>query len=362
MVSNLKLKGCIAVYIILTSVYYGTGVLRFTLDSVNMPISVGAMYTMYRYLDTRPAVHKTMMNSLMKIMVICLSIQTMRGYVWSFLMNVIHQTLRELVLNHPTLICSLSNPRFTFVPLVMIGICLLMTKLFLVLLPHHFFNFNHEQGTRVCLVLSVSAIVVEVTTSLIIRGHCCNQMYFTNLKKRLEVQTEASTVQIFPWLLILVIIGVLAELTSNTVLQYRAWKQSRNVAPAPQPRLFIVSHNNPNNPAPVVSGLGHNQETQNCNEIKLTQNIAMIFGLLEFLLAWLNFLTSSISNQQINLVFMNLHIIFIQVSKSLLPLVWVTSCDETIEFASRMLKDKILLCPQGIQNMASRFINLHEMN
>ena len=362
MVSHLKLKASISVYIILTSIYFKTGVLRFTLDSVNMIVSNGAMYIMYRYLNTRPAVHKTIMNRLMKIMVICMSILEMRGYIWSFLLNVTHQTLREHFLNHPTLICSLSNPRFTFIPLVMIVIFLLMTKLFLVLLPHHFINFNHEQGTRVCLALSVSPIVAEVITSLIVSGHCCNQKYFITLKKQLDVQAEASTVQMFPWLPILVIIGVLAELTSNTLLQYRAWKQRRNVRPAPQPRLFMVSSNNPNNPAPVVSGLEHNQETQNSNEIKLTQNITMIFGLIEFLLIWLKFLTSSNTNEEINIVFMNLQIIFNQVAKSLIPLVWVTSSDETIEFASRMLKEKILLCPQLIQNMASRFINFEQID
>jgi len=90
MVSHIKLKACIAAYIILTSLYYRSGVLRFTLDSVNIPISFGAMYTMYKYLDTRPAVQQTIINSLMKMMVICFAILTLREYIWSLLMNILY--------------------------------------------------------------------------------------------------------------------------------------------------------------------------------------------------------------------------------------------------------------------------------
>ena len=174
MVSHIKLKACIAAYIILTSFYYRRGVLRLTLYSVILPISFGAMYTMYKYLDTRPPVQQTIINSLMKMMVICFAILTLRGYVWSLLINILYPTLRQLVQNYPTLFCSLSNTRLTFIPFAMDFILLLIIKAFLVLFPHHFFNLNHEHGTAACIAL-ITALVLELSFSLGLNGHYCHK-------------------------------------------------------------------------------------------------------------------------------------------------------------------------------------------
>ena len=360
--SQIKLKACIAAYIILTSIYYRTGVLRFTLDSVNTTISFGALYIMYRYLDTRPAIHKTIINSLMKIMVLSGSIILLQGYLWSFLFNVLNETAKHLVEDHPTLMCILTGPRPVFIPFVMAVFFLLISKLYLVLVPHHFLNFNHELGTRASIFLMVLALVSEISFSLGLNRHYCVKGYFERLSYQLNIKAEASTMHIVPWLGILLIVGVLVEMTSNTVLQYRAWKQRRSVAPVPHPQAFVVSINVPNTQAPLSSGLPLNQESQNSKEQKIAQNFTLIFSMSVVPLIWHIRILDSYENVFAKNISLTLSIITFQVGKSLLPLVWITSSDETTEFVSRMLKDKILLCPPVIQNIVSRFMDIEQMD
>ena len=363
MVSHIKLKACIAVYIILTSLHYRAGALRFTLDSVNTPISFGAMYTMYRYLDTRPAVHKTIMNNLMKIMVLSGIISTLHVFVWSFMVNVLHQTTKHLVDDHSTLMCSLTEARPPFLMFAMTVFFLQISKLYLVLFPHSFFNFNHELGTKVSICLIVLTLVSEILFCVGLNGHYCLKPHFNIIAYQLNIQAEASTIQIFPWLGIQMVVGVLAEITSNTVLQYRAWKQRRTTAPAPHLQPFVVSVNGPNIQAPVSNALPLNQEPQNSKEQTITKNFTLIVCALVFSLIWLNIIMDfTESTEMVKNVSLTLTLVFFQVARNLVPLVWLTSCDETIEFASRLFKDKILLCPTVIQNMVSRFVNLELMD
>ena len=361
MVSYIKLKACITVYILLTSLYYKPGALRFTLDSVNTPISFGAMYTMYRYLDTRPAVHKTIMNSLMKIMVLSEIIGNLHSYLWSFMVNVLHQTTKHLVENYSILMCSLSGARPFFLMFAMTVVFLLISKLYLVLFPHSFFNFNHELGTKASIFLIVLTLVSEIMFCVGLNGHYCLKPHFNRIAYQLNIQAEASTIQIFPWLGILMVVGVLTEITSNTVLQYRAWKQRRTTAPAPHLQLFTVSVNGPNTQAPVSNALP--QEPQNSKEQKITQNFTLIICALVFTLIWSNIILDfTESPEMVKNISLTLTLVFFQVGRNLVPLVWLSSCDETIEFASRLFKDKILLCPTVIQNMVSRFVNLELMD
>ena len=368
----------------------------------------------------------------MKMKAICFAILTLREYVWSLLMNILYPTLRQLVQNYPTLFCILSNTRLTFIPIAMVFILLLIIKAFLVLFPHHFFNLNmHERGTAACILLILSALVLELSFSLGLNGHYCHTQYFLRLKNQLELQVDAFTMEIFPWLQILIIVAVLTELIVNALLQFRAWKQRRNVAPAPMPLVFIVSTNDEskiqepvdngrlniqapmannrsnfqarkannrsnfqlpianqssiqapvancrsniqdtvansrsNIQAPVANnqlniqapvGLPLNPQSQTYREVKLTLKCSVICGLLRMISGFMERLLSS--NEDYYNLFINVHIIFGQVTRNLLPLVWLTSSDEIIDFAFRSLKDKILLCPQVIQNMVSRFINL----
>ena len=190
MVSYIKLKACITVYIILTSLHYKAGALRFTLDSVNTPISFGAMYTMYRYLDTRPAVHKTIMNNLMKIMVLSGIIGNLHSFLWSFMVNVLHQTTKHLVEDHSTLMCSLTGARPSFLMFAMTVFFLLISKLYLVLFPHNFFNFNHDLGTKASIFLIVLTLVSEILFCVGLNGHYCLKPHFNRIAYQLNIQAS----------------------------------------------------------------------------------------------------------------------------------------------------------------------------
>ena len=73
-------------------------------------------------------------------------------------------------------------------------------------------------------------------------------------------------------------------------------------------------------------------------------------------------MTGSQNDKAFKNISMTINLVILQVVKSLVSLVKVTSCDETKEFADRILKDMRLLCPPVIQNTVSIFVNNEQID
>ena len=359
MVSQLKSNLFIAVYGLIASIYYRADAFRFVNDCLTFPISISALYIMYKYLKSRPVAQQTVMTGQMKLLLLFSFVSFVRASIKSIMLNLIPEATRTLVQDHPTLICSLSTPRLVLLPLCMIVSFLMFTKLFIVLYPHQFFNLNHDTAIRVIAGLIAVAMITDVVVGVGIHGHYCNKQQLSDLEIILDIHTNGSTYKITPWLLILGILGVLAELTSSSLIQYRAWKQRRAILPVSlQPaRVFVMSSSNAQFLPPVAPA-----EPQHSNEQKITQNITLTCLVLQFILVWMKILSNASDTRSYREIFLIIYTIFQNAIGNILPLVWITGSDESVTFAFRMIKELILSSPQVIQDFCSKFTNLEEMN
>ena len=356
MVSQLKSNLFIAVYVLIASIYYRADTLRFVIDCLTFPISISALYIMYTYLKSRPVAQQTVMTGQMKLLVLFALVFVVRMGVQSLMLNLIQEATRTLVQSYPTLFCSLSTPRLFLIPLCLLVNFLMFTKLFIVLYPHQFFNINHDAAIRVIAGLIAVAMITDVVVGVGIHGHYCNKQHLSDLEIVLDIKTNGSSYKAAPWLLVLTIFGVLAELTSSGLIQYRAWKQRRAILPVSlQPAgVFVLSSSNVQSLPPV--------EPQHSNEQKITQNITLTCCVMQFILIWFKILSDATETKGYRKKFLIIFTIYQKAMENLLPLIWITGSDESVTFALRMIKELMLSSPQVIQDFCSKFINLEEIN
>ena len=350
MVDHLKLKTCTLVYMLLTSMYYVPGNLTFVIDTAALPVSVGSLHIMYMYFKTRPHVHQTVITGLMKMFLLTVLLLAIRNYVMSIMVNLLNKFTKEMFKGYPTLICSLTNPKWVYIGMLNVLCCLTISKNFLIFKPDRFFNLNHERWTRVSFVLTLAAILTDILIYTGLNGNYCSKENSETLEELLETTVEMSKFKSMPWILILILI--VGEVTAFVVQYYRAYKQRLSVAPSRNNKVFVIPTNN--NLAPALLP-GQEEVNQNSMEKKMSRNISLYIcffhiGLILVISTGVNIVAGDAIQGEKTMMFIK--IVLNRFEVYAIPLTWILSSDETRAFAINKLKELLnsIRCPSVIQD------------
>ena len=337
----------------MSCIYFGIGPLTLTIDTVALVVSVFALYIMYMFFKTRPHVHQTVIIGLMKMLVFFYLIGVIKYYSFHTLLNVFLDSVKALFEEHPTLVCSLFSPRWILIGGLTTLSLIILTKTFLILFPHKFLNLQHEKWTLVCVGLTLTVVVMDIGIHTGLNGHYCNISFAIRLAGEIGVNAKIPTFRSVPWLQIIILI--VGETISFLVPQYRAWRQRAEVVPVQIPIAVIVP--SAGNPVPVAQGgwVGNQQENLNTSERNLSRNITLLMGFLFFVSSVMSVNASTSENVDLRFILLQIKMFILRFHINVLPLTWILSTDETLEFASKKCKEILILdfWPQAIRDYFS---------
>ena len=352
MVNDFKLKAGFLIYTLVSCIYFGIGPLTLIIDTVALVVSVFALYIMYMFFKTRPHVHQTVIIGLMKMLVFFYLIGVIKYYIFHTLLNVFLDSVKALFEEHPTLVCSLFSSRWIVIGALTTLSLITLTKTFLILFPHKFLNLQHEKWTLVCVGLTLIVVVMDIGIHTGLNGHYCNINFAVRLADEIGV-TKIPTFQSVPWLQIIILI--VGESISFLVPRYRAWQQRVEVVPVQIPIAVIVP--SARNPVPVAQGgwVGNQQENINTSEKKLSRNITLLMGSLFIVSSLMTINASTSENVDLRFILLQIEMFILRFHINVLPLAWILSTDETLEFASKKCKEILILdfWPQAIRDYFS---------
>ena len=184
-------------------------------------------------------------------------------------------------------------------------------------------------------------------------GHYCSISFAVRLADEIGVKAKIPTFQSVPWLQIIILI--VGEFISFLVPQYRAWRQRVEVVPVQIPIAVIVP--SAGNPVPVAQGgwVGNQQENLNTSEKKLSRNITLLMGFLFFVSSVMSVNASTSENVDLRFILLQIKMFILRFHIYILPLAWILSTDETLEFASKKCKEILILdfWPQAMRDYFS---------
>ena len=117
------------------------------------------------YFATVPAMHRTCIQGLSRLMLVCLSLVILRNYVLSLMVNVFHDFSQTFILEYPHLSCCLVNPRVTMAPLYLSLLMLMMSRLGLLLFTMRFQSMNHKIIVWFCILLTFGIPLIDLILS-----------------------------------------------------------------------------------------------------------------------------------------------------------------------------------------------------
>jgi len=272
------------------------------------------------FFKTRPHVHQTVIIGLMKMLVFFYLIGVIKYYSFHTLLNVFLDSVKALLEEHPTLVCSLFSPRWIVIGALTTLSLITLTKTFLILFPHKFLNLQHEKWTLVCVGLTLIVVVMDIGIHTGLNGHYCNINFAVRLADEIGV-TKIPTFQ----------------------------------SPVQIPIAVIVP--SAGNPVPVAQGgwVGNQQENLNTSERNLSRNITLLMGFLFFVSSVMSVNASTSENVDLRFILLQIKMFILRFHINILPLAWILSTDETLEFASKKCKEILILdfWPQAMRDYFS---------
>lgn len=262
-------------------------------------------------------------------------------------------SIKTLFEEHPTLGCSLFSPRWILIGGLTTLSLITLSKTFLILFPHKFLTLQHEKWTLVSVGLTLVVVVMDIGIYTGLNGNYCNIGFSIRLADEIGVHITIPTFKSVPWLQIIILI--VGEFISFLVQQYRAWRQRAEVVPVQIPIAVIVP--SAGNPVPVAQGgwVGNQQENQNTSEKKLSRNVTLL-SVCFFILSSLMYIIASTSeNVDLRFILLQIKMFILRFHTNILPLAWILSTEETLEFASKKCKEILILefWPQAMRDYFS---------
>ena len=176
---NLKTKINIGVviycFVILLVPFYPTPY-TFFIDTMGSMVSLSSItFICMFYSATVPAMHRTCIQGLSQLMLVCLSLVILRNYLISLMVNVLHDFTQTFILEHPHLSCCLANPRVAMTPFYVSLLLLMLSRLGLLLFTMRFQSMNHEILLWFCIAFVFGIPLIDLTLSSTLTNYSyCN--------------------------------------------------------------------------------------------------------------------------------------------------------------------------------------------
>ena len=138
----------------------------FFIDTIGTIVSLTSVsFIVTFYFATVPAIQRTCIQGLSRLMLVCFGLLIIREYIVSFLVNLLHDSTQTFLLDYPRLSCSFFNPRITAVPLLLSLFMLEASRLALLLFPMRFQILNHGRIVKLCIAMTVELTLLDLLLS-----------------------------------------------------------------------------------------------------------------------------------------------------------------------------------------------------
>ena len=158
----------------------------FFIDTVGSVVSLTSIAFIISFYSTSvPPWHRTCIQGLSQLLMVCLGIVVIRAFVVSLMVNVLHDLTQRLLFEYPKLSCIMFSGRNTYVPTILSILMIEASRLGLLLFTMRFQSLNHERIVQVCVVLTVGITITDILLSSTLRyfNYCQNMRNFARISK-----------------------------------------------------------------------------------------------------------------------------------------------------------------------------------
>ena len=208
----------------------------FFIDTVGSVVSLTSIgFIFFFYFASVPSWQRTCIQGLSQLLLVWLAVVVIRAYFASLMVNILHDTTQQLLMEYPTLSCILFSGRITFVPSLVSLLLLEISRLGLLLFTIRFQSMNHDLIVYACVAFTVGASLLDLLLSFIFEfaNYCINISKFAkeyNFQLRKNARDENN---FFKSPLPVISFSILAtEIAYQVIVNYRKFKENEvNILP-----------------------------------------------------------------------------------------------------------------------------------
>ena len=230
----------------------------FFLDTVGTGVSLTSISIIYTfYFASVPPMHRTCIQGLSRLLLVCLSLVIIRSYLLSLMANVLHDLTQAFITEYPIVSCCLINSRVTYVPFLLSLLMLMVSRLGLLLCTMRFMSLHHEIIVKTCIAVTFGLPLMDLILSSTIGNFtCCNDFTMNTFARRnkfiVTIDIQGKTEFFFKPVPILTFTNLVFEMVFQAVIYYREAKMKKvNIFPISNQLLnpTVTSIRPPLNPA-----------------------------------------------------------------------------------------------------------------
>ena len=193
-------------------------------------ISLISLILIIRYLNSLPNAQRTVSNYLHVQACFLFFPFLLREIIIVVLVNMFYGSTKASFEANPNLMCSLTNGSMVFIPLNIILICMVASKLCLFVFPLHFVGLNHELLGNLALAITLLISFLEPIVKLLYYKTLCTEIWIERLTWafNFQVDIESKTLlETFDLRMIFVSAGMTKDLCSVSSYAVNFYRQKK---------------------------------------------------------------------------------------------------------------------------------------
>ena len=153
-------------------------------------ISLISLILIIRYLNSLPNAQRTVSNYLHVQACFLFFPFLLREIIIVVLVNMFYGSTKASFEANPNLMCSLTSGAMVFIPLNIILICMVASKLCLFVFPLHFVGLNHELLGNLALAITLLISFLEPIVKLLYYKTLCTEIWIERLTWAFNFQVD----------------------------------------------------------------------------------------------------------------------------------------------------------------------------